>query len=102
MCIALIVSFDAMVRPSIACGLGSFGCSFVRLLDLNLIDCNSCGVACTSIGIATVRSIYAYIYIHTNTRLCEDIYILGSVFSVDLTIVYLRLFFCVVENVLVQ
>ena len=102
MCVALIVSFDATVPGEALRSLSKRHRSFVRSLDLNLIDCNSCGVSCTSIGIATVRSIYAYIYIHTNTRLCEDIYILGSVFSVDLTIVYLRLFFCVVENVLVQ
>ena len=66
-CIALIVSFDAMVRPSIACALGSFGCSFVRLLDLNLINCNSCGVACTSIGITSQKHIHIHIYTHKYT-----------------------------------
>ena len=74
MCIALIVSFDAMV-PGEALALAlalTFGCSFVRLLDLNLIDCSSCGVACTSIGIATVRSIHAYIY--TQIHVCAKIY----------------------------
>lgn len=75
MCIALIVSFDAMVPAeahALPVDLGSLGCSFVRLLDLNLIDCSSCGVACTSIGIATVRSIHAYIY--TQIHVCAKIY----------------------------